>query len=284
MGNDIDVNGIKLLRKSTGAGMLDCRKALAQAGGDAAAAEALLKEWGLAGVEKRSERATNEGRIFVRAASSRVAMVEIACETDFVARNELFLETGARIASHACENGLRAPDAEAQSQIAGIAGVFKENLSLGRMAFMEAGEGERIADYVHGDGRIGVLVRARADSGAAFGDERVSSFLHDLALHVAAFKPLFLAEGAVPDSYKAEMAEDFRRQIEEDGKARGKSAAILEGIASGKMRKHLAEVCLLGHGFVREEKLPVSEAIRALAEETGHSLEVLDFEYLKIGE
>ena len=221
----IDVVSIKLLRGKTNAGMLDCRKALSEAEGDTALAESLLKEWGLAGVEKRHDRATNEGRVFVSEGLSSAAMAEISCETDFVVRNELFAAAGERIAEIACRNGLCAPTPELERIVAELASVIKENINLGRVAFMKAAPGERIAAYVHG-GKIGALVLAKAA-------ESDAAFLHDLALHVAAFNPLFLDEAAVPAGYRDERMADYRKELEEDENLRGKPAAMLEGIVAG---------------------------------------------------
>jgi len=281
---NLDVSGIKLLRKKTSAGMLDCRKALAEAAGDTVVAEALLKEWGLAGVENRADRSMCEGRIFLRAEYSNAAMVQIACESDFVARSEAFLAAGAHIVDIAFAKKLRAPDSEMEGMIADIASVFKENIALQRLIYMEGGANERISSYVHGDGKVGALVLAKANNAAAFGDERIKAFFHDLALHVAAFKPLFCAQDNVPADYRREKEELFRKEVREDPKMRGKGTNILEGAVIGKMRKHLAEVCLLGHGFVKDEKIPVSEVMWELAERTLFTLSISAFAYFKIGE
>jgi elongation factor Ts len=286
---DIDVETLKLLRKKSGAGMLDCRKALAETKGDAAVAEALLKERGLASVEKREGRSMEEGRIFSRASGSRAAMAELSCETDFVSLNEAFREAGAKIVDLAFEKRLSAPDIEIQGLVAELGRVFKENIALRRLVYIEGAADERIGAYIHGDGRIGALVLAKADraisgGGAAFEEGKIASFLHDLALHVAAFKPLFLDEASVPDAYKSEKIVDFRRQVEEDDRMRGKSAAILEGAVAGKMRKHLVEVCLLSHGFVKDEAVSVAKAIRALGQECGFGLSIVSFAYFRVGE
>jgi elongation factor Ts len=249
---------LKLLRKKTGAGMLDCTKAISQAKGSADAAEALLKEWGLAGMEKRADRSMSEGRIFARAEASRAAMAEISCETDFVSRNEAFIKAGSRIVDLAFERRLTAADSEIEGLIAGLASSFKENIALKRLVYIAGA--------------------------AAFVDERVAAFFHDIALHVAAFKPLFLDEERVPEAYLKEKSEEFRKQVEEDEKLRGKAKEILEGAIAGKLRKHLSEVCLLSHGFVRDEKTPVSKALREISEETGFELSISAFAYFRIGE
>ena len=149
---------------------------------------------------------------------------------------------------------------------------------------MEAGAAERVFPYLHGDGKIGALVLAKADDPAAFGDERIVAFFHDLALHVAAFKPLFLDEASVPEAYSREKGEDFRKQIEENANMAGKGAAMLEGILSGKMRKHLAEACLLEHGFVKDEKKPVAAIMRELGENSGFGLSVAGYTCFEVGD
>jgi elongation factor Ts len=281
---DIDIDALKSLRKKTGAGMLDCRKALVEAGGEGQAAEALLKDWGLAGVEKRLDRSMAEGRVFVHASSSRAAIVEISCETDFVARSEAFVVSGERIAVLAFERRLDVPDAEIDGQVAELARLFKENIALRRLAYREGGAAERLSSYVHGEGQIGVFLLAAADSPAAFDDERVASFIHDLALHIAAFNPLFLSAEKTPEAYLREKEEAFRQQVGEDEQMRGKSERIRETAVAGKMRKHLAEVCLLDRGFIKDEAVPVAEAMSKLAREIGFNLSVRSFDYFKIGE
>ena len=112
----------------------------------------------------------------------------------------------------------------------------------------------------------------------------MASFFHDLALHIAAFHPLFLEEAAIPAAYIAEKTAEFRKQVEEDGRMAGKSAAILEGAVTGKLRKHVAEICLLARGFVKDEKVPVARVMRELGEERGFELSVSRFAYFGIGD
>jgi elongation factor Ts len=121
---NVDLGDLKLIRNKTKAGMQDCMKALSQANGDLTLAETLLKEWGLAGVEDRAERAAREGRVFIGATDSAAAMVEIACETDFVSRGEAFLAAGAKIARAAVAKKLDAPDPETDSLVADLASVL----------------------------------------------------------------------------------------------------------------------------------------------------------------
>jgi elongation factor Ts len=281
---DVEIGDLRLIRKKTKAGMLDCMKALSQTGGDSSAAELLLKEWGLAGVEQRADRAAREGRVFIHYSDAGAAMVELACETDFVSRGEAFLAAGERIAAIACAKRLADPDAEIDGLVSGLASILKENIAVRRVEYLQAGALERVYAYLHGDGRIGVLALARADSSAAFEDEGVAAFFHDLALHIAAFHPQFLEEAAVPDAYRLRKTEEFRAQIEEDESMARKSASIREGAVAGRLKKHLADVCLLGRGFVKDEKVPAEKVMRELGVRRGYRLSVAGFAYFGVGD
>jgi len=283
-----DVNDLRQLRQKTGAGMLDCARALEAASGDLAQAEAALAARGFTGAEDRSERETREGRVFASLAGNQAALVEIDCETDFAALSAPFVETGARIAELVRARGLEGPDAEVQDLVAELALKVRENLVLSRVASLSAGPGELISAYVHAAGSVAALVRGRiegpADPAAAFADERVRAFLHDLALHVAAFQPRFLDEASVPAAYREEKLAEFRDEVERESATAAKSEPMREAIVAGKLRKHLAASCLAGRGFVRDEKLTVAEALADLRRETGLPLAISGFACLKVGE
>jgi len=279
-----DISDLKLLRRKTESGMVDCLRALEESGGDLAAAEALLKARGLAAAAERSSRETREGRIFLHGAASGAVLVELACETDFVARNERFIATGRKVAGLACARRLESPDAEMEELVAGLAAVVKENLSLRRIACLAAGESERVEGYVHGEGRVGSLVLARAEPGAALADGRVRAFLHDLALQVAAFKPRYIGEGSVPGSVLAEMASRLGEEVEGDEATREKSGPIKAGIVAGRTRKRLSALCLMSQGFLRDEDRSVAAVVESLGGETGCAIRVLDFACLAVGE
>jgi elongation factor Ts len=278
------ISDIKYLRSKTEAGMQDCLRALSEARGDLGEAERLLKEWGLAAAEKRAEREAREGAVFIHEEAGSAAMVELACETDFVARNDSFRKAGAEAARHAWEAMLEAPDAELGGLAAGLAAVMKENIGVRRVASMKAGPCGRVECYLHGEGSIGVLLRLGADSEAAFGDRRVLDLAHDLALHVAAFGPLFLEEAGIPAAYREERLALAMEEVEEDPATKSKSAAIREGIVAGRLRKHYAAVCLLGHGFVKDEGSSVAEVLESLGRETGYRIAVEGFASFRVGE
>lgn len=284
------INDIKYLRIKTEAGMQDCLRALAEAEGNREAAELLLKEWGLAAVQKRAEREARESAIFIHEEGGSAAMVELVCETDFVSRNASFRKAGAEAAKHAWETGLDSPDARLAELAAGLASVMKENISVRRVAFMAAGTSELVASYLHGEGTIGVLVRLGVRASPAAGaseavrDGRVLALAHDLALHVAAYRPLFLDEARIPVAYRDERLALVRKEVDEDPAAQVKSEAIREAMVTGRLRKHFTAICMLGHGFVKDEGRTVAELLAAFMAETRIAVTVEGFAVFKAGE
>jgi elongation factor Ts len=281
---DIKASDIKELREKTGAGMMDCKKALTEAKGDFAGAEKILREWGMAGVEKRAGRATNEGRIFLKEAPGKISLVEIVCETDFVCRNKDFLAAGTKVVETAFAKGYDKPAEELDSQVKDLAAIIKENIALKRVRLITAGAGEYLHAYVHGEGTLAVVVKFRADKAEAFANEKVKAFVHDVALHIAAFNPLFLDDTKPAPAWIEEQKEIFQKQIELDEKMKGKPEKVIQGAAAGKLKKLMSEICLLNQGFVKEEKTPVAQALAAVAKEAGAKLEIVDFVYIKVGE
>ncbi len=281
---DIKASDIKDLREKTGAGMMDCKKALVEAGGDPAKAEKLLKEWGLAGVEKRAGRATNEGRIFMAEKDGAIALVEIACETDFVARNEDFIKAGNGMAAQALAKGWDKPVAELSEQVQNLAIVIKENITLKRVVRVEAKAGQYVHSYMHGEGKIGVIVTATSDKPEVFKNDELATFIHDVALHIAAFRPMFLEQSRIDAGWIKEQEEIFQKQVEGDEKMKGKPANVVQGILKGKLNKLMSDICLLDQGFVRDEKQKVSAVMAGLGKTLGAKLSLVDYVYVRVGE
>lgn len=152
------------------------------------------------------------------------------------------------------------------------------------MAFVEAGPGESLDLYLHGEGSIGVALRARLEGGTGTGRGEAEAILHDLALHIAAFGPLFVDQSRIPHSYKAELEDSFRKDMGEDERLRGKDAKMLENILAGKMKKGLASICLLDQAFIKDESMTVATAIARLRETSDVLLAPVAFSRLKIGD
>jgi elongation factor Ts len=276
---EIRAEDVKALREKTGAGMMDCKKALGEASGDFARAEKILKELGLAAAAKRGGRATNEGRVFSKVGSGRAAVVELSCETDFVSRNADFVKLGDEIAASIA--GGKAPDApELAEKVTGLIATIKENMALKRAQALEFGASSLVVDYVHGDGRIAVLVKVSADKPDALKNEAVKNFAFNCALHIAAFNPLFLSEKDASPEYMKEQEEIFTKQAEN----LGKPAGVLQGIVKGKIKKHLSEVCFLDQPFVKDDKKPVKQVLAETGKAAGAELTIDQYIYYRVGE
>jgi elongation factor Ts len=280
---EISASDVKKLREKTGAGMMECKNALVACEGDFAAAEKLLKEKGLAALEKRSGRATNEGKIFVKIKDNAAVLVELSSETDFVARNPDFIELGGVIADKAMEKGITSPNDELNGMVTDLATKIRENMGLKRLCMVKAGPNEYLTQYIHGGGSIGVVVKCESDKPEIFKNEEVQSFVFSLALHIAAFNPFALDRGKIDQGWLKEQEDIFRKQMEQDEKLQGKPEKVLEGILQGKINKYLCEICLLEQGYVKDEKLTVAKAIEECAKKAGAKLAVNDYVYYKVG-
>jgi elongation factor Ts len=275
---------VKSLREKTGAGMMECKNALTSTQGDFAQAEKLLKEKGLAAVEKRAGRATNEGKIFIKIKDRTAALVELASETDFVARNPEFIALGGNIADRILEKGYTEPNEALNGMVGELAAKIRENMSLKRMRVVKAAANEYLTQYIHGDGAIGVVVKMGADKEGIYETEEAKAFAFTLALHIAAFNPLALDKSPVDPVFLKEQEDIFRKQMEGDEKLAGKPQQVLDNILKGKVNKYLADICLLDQGYVKDEKITVAQALADCGKQLGAKLTVHDYVYFKVGQ
>ena len=285
---NISAGDVKSLREKTGAGIMECKNALTETGGDFAKAEKLLKEKGLAAVEKRAGRATNEGKVFVKvkdsgAAGSTAALVELVSETDFVARNPEFIALGGAIADRVLEKGYTEPNDELNGMVSDLASKIRENMNLKRIKTVKAAAGEYLTSYIHGDGAIGVVVRFAADKADAFANEEVKAFAFTIALHVAAFNPTALDQTKIDAAWLKEQEEIFRKQMEQDESMQGKPANVLENILKGKVSKFLKDICLEDQAYVKDEKMTVAAALADAGKRFGLKLSIKDYVYFRVG-
>jgi elongation factor Ts len=280
---------VKRLREKTGAGMMECKNALVSTNGDMAAAEKLLKEKGLAALEKRSDRATNEGKVFIKIKGdgSAAVVVELASETDFVARNPDFIALGGAIAERALEKGYTEPNEELSALVTDLATKIRENMSLKRLKTISAGDNGYLTQYIHGDGNIGVVVKFGAAKPEAFAGQEAKDFAFTIALHIAAFSPLALSREKLDPAYIKEQEDIFRRQMEGDekfSKLKDSKPDQFEKILNGKVNKFLSEICLLEQGYVKDEKITVSKALEEWGKKIGTEICVNDYVYFKVGQ
>ncbi len=254
---------VKELRERTGAGMMECKKALTETGGDQDAAVELLRKKGAASADKKASRVAAEGAIVQRFAedSRRAVMVEVNSETDFVAKGEAFNEFSDAVAARILASDPADVDALMALPLADggesvetvrkdlVGGKIGENISVRRFIAMNAGDGEVLAGYLHGN-RIGVLVHL------AGGDETLA---RDIAMHVAASRPVSVDESGMPADLVAREREIFLEQA----RASGKPEAIMEKMVEGRVRKFLAENTLVGQPFVKDPDQTVGQLLKA---------------------
>lgn len=272
---------VKKLRDKTGAGFGDCKDALDKAGGDFAAAEKILKEKGLAQVAKRAGRSATEGRVFAAVSPTFAAAMEISCETDFVARNGDFVTTGQAILDTLVKAGASAPDAAADTKLKELAVVTKENLSIKTYKTLAIGAGEVVVQYIHGEGRIGVLVKVKVADAAKAADPKVKEFGFDLALHAAAFNPTYLDRSKVDAGWLKEQEEIMR--VRDAEQLAGKPDNIVAGIMKGKVEKFLKQISFVDQPFVKDDKVTVAQAAANLGKELGTKVDLVDYVYVQIG-
>ena len=275
---EIKATDVKLLREKTGAGMLDCKNALVKAEGDFARAERLLKEQGLAAAVKKSERATNSGKIFSKVLADRGILLELTSETDFVARNAMFQELGQALLTKVVEQKLTEPTDELHVMVKETIGKIKENMQLRRIVTLKLGPNDVLVEYIHDD-RIGVLLRFTLGDRKAYEAPKVKETLFDCALHVAAFAPMFLSRDKVGAEFLKEQEAIFTKQAEQ----LGKPANVTQGIVKGKVAKLLSEICLLEQPFVKDDKRKVSKVLEDLAKEAGTKIDLAEYAYVKLG-
>ncbi len=285
---EISAKAVKELRERTGAGMMDCKKALSEAGGDVDRAIAVLRERGLAKAVKRAGRETSEGTIAIARQGSAGGMVELGCETDFVAKTGDFQALAESLAAAvAADPGIDGPealmDAEVDGQkgsdlIAASVGKLGENVQAKRVARLAVDGGGVVNGYVHAGGKLGVLVALRT---GATGDA-VETLAKDLAMHVAAADPTPVAVDR--DGVPAELIERERELFAKQAQKDGKPEAVVPKIVEGRIRKYYSEVCLVEQPFVKDPDQSVKQLLEAVGKQAGSPIEVAGFVRFKLGE
>lgn len=285
---------VKELREMTGAGMMDCKKALGETDGDMDAAVEFLRKNGQAKAEKKAGRIAAEGLCNVIVKDNKVAaVVEVNSETDFVAKNEEFQSFVAAVAQQAVESDAADMDAFMEEswnadtsmtvKDALVAKVAKigENLNIRRFEKIVAEDG-CVVSYIHGGGRIGVIVEAATD----VVNDSIKEALTNLAMQVAALSPKYVSTEDVSEEYKTHEKEILMAQIANDPKMAGKPEKVIEGAVTGRLNKELKEVCLLEQVYVKAEdgKQTVAQYVAQVAKENNANLSIKKFVRFETGE
>lgn len=270
---------VQELREATNVGMMECKRALVEAGGDKAKAIKLLRERGMAVAAKKATRVANQGLVgsFLADDGSVGSLVEINCETDFVARNASFQAFVKELSAEAAKiDGSLAQHVAAQVT-AKIAEIGENIIVKRNLRYARQGNG-LVQSYIHLGGKVGVLIelncgKPETAKAAAFRD-----LAKDLTLHIAAASPKYLTRAEVPADVVAAEREIFAKQVE------GKPAQMVEKIVDGKMGKFYQQVCLPEQIFVRDQETVISKLLESKGKELGDTLSIRRFARYQLGE
>jgi elongation factor Ts len=278
---------VKELREKTGAGMMDCKKALTETSGDMEAAVDFLRAKGLAAAAKKASRIAAEGLIGAVVEGNVGVIVEINCETDFVAKNQdfknfvsnmanfLITSSASDVASLKTEKMGNGTVDEAVQELTLKIG---EKIDVRRFNKVTLNGDGKVGSYVHG-GKIGVLVEVTSDKAEATKTQEFTDLLNDLCLHTAAASPRFLSSNEIDEDFKKREAEVYEAQLKEQGKPE----AMIPNIIKGKLNKLASEVCLLDQKFVKDPDMTIAKLISSVAEKIGATLTVKGFHKLDLG-
>lgn len=285
---------VKELREKTGAGMMDCKKALAENGGDFEKASDWLRKKGIASAAKKAGRMTKEGTVaaYVNSAGTTGVLLEVNCETDFVARTEQFkafvnglcnqIATGkpANVDALMSQDFKASPGKTTQVVLQEIIATLGENMSVRRFeCFDLAGKG-MFQTYIHGEGKVGVLLELGGVTPAS--GEVVATFAKDLAMHIAAAAPQFVRPDQVSQEVITREKDIAREQIANSGKAM--KPEFLEKAVDGKVRKILEEICLLSQPFVKNPDQTVDALVKETSKKAGTDIVVHRFGRFVLGD
>lgn len=265
---EIKASDVKALREATGAGLMDCKKALTEANGDAKEAEKILKEKGLAAVAKRAERATSEGRVFVRTQDKKIALIEVTCETDFVANNADFIAAGEKLLDITFANGYTQVEQAHKDVLLDLATKTRENMTVAKVNVINVPDNAVAETYVHSNFKTASAVVVKGSTA-----DVVKQFAHDCCLHLAAFTPAYIYQKDVPQSYIDEQTEIFKGQMDQDEKMASKPQNIKDNILKSKVAKHVAEICFVDQMFVKDDKVSVAKKLEEVSKAAGATLE-----------
>lgn len=284
---------VKELREISGAGMMDCKKALTATDGDMDKAVEFLRENGLAKAEKKAGRVAAEGMVAtnISADGKTAAIVEVNSETDFVAKNEKFQNYVAQVAAQVATTTAADVDAfleeawiedaskTVKENLASMIAVIGENMTIRRFAKLQAEDGV-IESYIHAGGKIGVLVQAKTTEN----NDEVKACLKNVAMQIAALNPKYTSRNEVDQDYIEHEKEILKAQaMKEKPDATEK---IIDGMVMGRINKELKEICLLDQVYVKAEdgKQSVGKYVESVAKATGTALEITGFVRYETGE
>lgn len=285
----ISASDVAKLRKMTGAGMMDCKKALGEANGSFEDAVDILRKKGLEKAAKKSDRNASQGLISVKLndESSKAVMVEVNCETDFVARNDEFKNFTQKIVEFALDKDAKDVDTFKELEVEGskisdkltqMIAKIGENMNIKRLANCSAENGV-VEGYTHFNGKIGVIAVVSSKTSSK---NKLKELGKELCLQVASQSPKFVSSDEIPQEVIAKEKEIYKEQLLTQGSKKPEN--IIEKIIEGKIKKYFKDVCLLEQPYIREPKKSVSDVVEEFKKEIGDDIVVEKFERFELGE
>ncbi len=289
---EISAKLVKELRDKTNAGMMDCKKALIESGGDMEKAVEILRKKGKAVASKRAGKETKEGIIASKVSEDGKAgvMVEVNSETDFVAKNELFRNFAEEIALQILEKApsnldellsqkfIKNESITVNDALMDIIGKIGENIKIKRFERLSAEGNEFIVDYVHLGGKLCVLLKAGFNNEETAKKDEFKEMMKNISMQIAAMSPIFITEKDIPEETLAKEREIQKAQI------KNKPEHVIDKIVEGKMKKYYSEVCLLHQPYVKEQKITVKQYIDDVSKKVGDTIEIKCFVRFVVGE
>ncbi len=275
---EISAADVGKLREATGAGLMDCKKALTEAAGNFDAAVDILRKKGIASAGKKAGRDAKEGLIVhhVQADGRLGLLVEVNCETDFVARNDSFGAFCKDIAKKLADN----PSIDLEADRVAAVAKIGENIKIPRHSRMEVAGNGIVAAYIHTGGKVGVLVEVGAGKAETVGSEDFKQLVRDVTLQIAASSPVAVSRESVP----ADLVAKEREIAAQSDRLKGKPAQAMEKILQGVIEKYYQTVCLVDQGFVKNPEVTVKQHVDTVAKQLGDEITVRRFVRLKVGE
>jgi len=284
----ITADMVKELRERTGAGMMDCKKALSQAEGDMEKAIEILRERGLASAAKKAGRIASEGLVetYISEDGKLGAIVEVNCETDFVAKNEDFISFVKNIAKQAALSSAKdveelqnekyiAGDSTVKETLTALIAKIGENMNLRRFERFVKEENGLLKEYIHGGGRIGVLVYLVSEN-----EQGLDELAKDIAMQIAAANPQYVTRDDVPQDVIEKEKEIYKVQAMNEGKPEN----IAEKMVQGRLQKFFKEVCLVEQLWIRDQDYTITKLLDERSKQTGSKITVKKFARFEKGE
>ena len=277
MANVLSAEVVKELRDVTGAGMMDCKQALVEANGDIEQAKDLLRKKGLASANKRANREAKDGIIFLQSDSKKGVMLELNCETDFVAKTDDFTKLGNELLALIGQKGESVIQTDAiQTKIQEVSGKTGEKIASKRSVSLQAANGF-IASYKHHNSKIGILIQFETSKPELNSNEEVQKTAKDIAMQVAALRPQFLKPSEIDPAFLEREKAIFRDQVKD------KPANVQDKIIQGKLEKRYEEVCLLNQKSVIDNSKSISQILETLSQKLGGNILIKSFKRFEIG-